>query len=98
MTNLGATFATLIRRAAETCFRYFCGRCRTETEWVAEARAKIFNARYESAAHQRKTITLFSSNFVPERGEDWFADRIRDGRFTVVEVTGPSMRPLMEAE
>lgn len=69
-----------------------------DSEWVAEARAKIFNPRYESAASHKRTVTLFSSNYAPERGEDWFADRIRDGRFVVVEVTGPSMRPLMESE
>ena len=69
-----------------------------ESDWVAEARAKVFNPRYESAASHKRTVTLFASNFAPEKGEDWFADRILDGRFTVVEVTGPSMRPLMEAE
>lgn len=65
------------------------------SDWVQEARAKIFNPRYESA-HYQKTVTLFASNFAPETSEDWFADRLRDGRFSVVEVNGPSMRPLME--
>ena len=38
MSQLSATFATLLRRAAETCFEYFCDHCRKETTWrlVAE--------------------------------------------------------------
>lgn len=66
-----------------------------DSEWVQEARAKIFNPRYESAAY-KKTVTLFASNFAPEQAEDWFADRLRDKRFDVVEIKGPSMRRLME--
>lgn len=65
-----------------------------DTEWVREAQVKIFAARYESAL-AKQTVTLFASNFAPEAAEGWFADRVRDSRFAVAEVFGPSMRPLM---
>lgn len=65
-----------------------------DTEWVREAQVKIFEPRYESAL-AKKTVTLFASNFAPEAAEGWFADRVRDSRFAVAEVFGPSMRPLM---
>lgn len=68
-----------------------------DSEWVQEARAKIFNPRYESATY-KKTVTLFASNFPPGQAEDWFADRLRDKRFAVVEIKGPSMRRLMGDE
>jgi len=65
-----------------------------DTEWTREAQARIFNQRYESALGQ-ETVTLFASNWPPEKSDDWFADRVRDGRFRVVELAAPSMRPLM---
>jgi DNA replication protein DnaC len=68
-----------------------------DSEWVREAQVKIFAPRYESALAKR-TVTLFASNFVPESAEGWFADRVRDSRFSVVAIVGPSMRPLMGDE
>lgn len=68
-----------------------------DSEWVREAQGKVFTPRYESALRKR-TVTLFGSNFEPAKAEDWFADRLADGRFKIVQVGGPSMRPLMEAE
>lgn len=68
-----------------------------DTDWAREIRNRVMNQRYETAV-VRKSITLFASNFPPDDGEDWLTDRIRDGRFRVVEVNGPSMRPSMEAE
>lgn len=68
-----------------------------ESEWAREAQARIFNARYESAL-DGKTVTLFASNYPPERADEWFADRVRDGRFQVVEIKAPSMRPMMERQ
>lgn len=67
-----------------------------ESEWVAEAQVLIFNHRYKSALN-KKTVTLFASNFAPdsERVDDWFYDRLRDGRFQIVKVAGPSLRPAM---
>jgi DNA replication protein DnaC len=67
-----------------------------ESEWVKEAQVLIFNHRYEQAITGRG-VTLFSSNFPPEDKiiEPWFCDRIRDGRFFVEKIDGPSMRPLM---
>ena len=67
-----------------------------DTEWAREIRNRVMNQRYDMAAN-RKTITLFASNFPPQDGEDWLSDRIYDGRFRVVNVNGPSMRPSMEA-
>lgn len=32
MTGLGATFATMVRKAARS-FRHFCEMCNRETEW-----------------------------------------------------------------
>lgn len=68
-----------------------------ETEWAREIRNRVMNSRYETAAIARKSVTLFASNFPPDEGEDWLSDRIYDGRFKVVQVQGPSMRPGMEA-
>jgi hypothetical protein len=65
-----------------------------DTEWAREAQARIFNHRYE-AAIARESVTLFASNFAPEKADDWFADRVHDGRFKVIEVVAPSMRPMM---
>ena len=65
-----------------------------DSEWAREIRSRVMNDRYETAVNQR-TVTLFASNFPPEDGEDWLADRVRDGRFRVVNVAGPSMRPVM---
>lgn len=68
-----------------------------ESEWTAEAQVTIFNHRYESGLH-KETVTIFTSNFAPdsERVDDWFYDRLRDGRFEIVNVTGKSMRPDMK--
>lgn len=68
-----------------------------DTEWVREAQVRVFNHRYESAL-RRETVTLFASNFAPdsERVDDWFYDRLRDGRFQICEVAGPSLRPAMK--
>lgn len=68
-----------------------------ESEWAREAQGKLFAPRYESALRKR-TVTLFGSNFEPDKAEDWFADRLADNRFKIVQVGGPSMRPYMEAE
>lgn len=67
-----------------------------ESEWTAEAQVLIFNHRYESALH-KQTVTLFASNFAAdsERVDNWFYDRLRDGRFQIVKVAGPSLRPAM---
>ena len=78
------------------------------TGWVDEIRARVFVPRHEAAIEQR-SITLFTSNFAPDRVDNgdmgWLYDRLRDGRYDVlerddgqggiVEVSGPSMRPTM---
>lgn len=70
-----------------------------ESEWVREAQVLVFNHRHESAL-SKKTVTLFASNFAADsdRVDDWFYDRLRDGRYQIVRVSGPSLRPAMRAE
>ena len=70
-----------------------------ESEWVSEAEVLIFNHRHESAL-RHQTITLLAGNFAPdsERIDDWFYDRLRDGRYQIVHVSGPSLRPAMRED
>lgn len=63
-----------------------------ETEWATERRFALMDRRYEDAL-RRKSITLLASNQPPEALEGYLADRIRDGRFAVIELKGKSLRP-----
>lgn len=66
------------------------------TAWVAERTFSLMDKRYESAL-QEQSITLIASNKPPQDlGEGYLIDRIQDGRFSVFELTGESMRPGME--
>lgn len=70
-----------------------------DTKFVDEAQALIFNHRHESALRQQ-TVTLFASNFAPDdsvRVDDWFYDRLRDGRHAIAHVGGPSLRPVQRS-
>lgn len=69
-----------------------------ETGWTQEAQSLIFGPRYESALAEHKNITIYASNFGAAAMPEWLDSRLRDGRFEVVEVKGPDMRPLMGAE
>lgn len=56
----------------------------------------IMDKRYQQAT-QKKGITVWVSNFVPEEIlEPYQCDRIRDGRFSVLEITQGSVRPAMQ--
>lgn len=68
-----------------------------ETGWVNERRFALMDARYVQAVRQ-ETLTLIASNEPPEKQESYLFDRIRDGRFTVVELKGASARPSMKGK
>lgn len=65
-----------------------------ESEWVSEQRFALMDARYVQAQRQ-ESLTLIASNSPPEQQESYLADRIRDGRFEVIELKGTSARPSM---
>lgn len=62
-----------------------------DTEYVQERRMRLLDDRYQ-AALRGESITLFASNRPPEHFENYITDRIRDGRFSVVELIGQSAR------
>lgn len=65
------------------------------TDFGVSAFSDLLDRRYVSAISQ-KTITVFLSNFPPEKVlSDYQLDRVMDGRFTVLQVQGRSMRSTM---
>lgn len=67
-----------------------------QTEFSKQSISDIMDYRYEDAISQ-KTITIWISNFKPEDiFEPYQLDRIRDGRFTVLEIKDTSNRPAMK--
>jgi hypothetical protein len=66
-----------------------------QTPWAKEKQFEIFNARYQQAIRQR-TITLFASNQSPSKIGGALGDRMQDGRFAVVHITGESNRPIIQ--
>lgn len=67
------------------------------TEYVDERRFVLMDRRYEQAC-RRETVTVMASNGDPASLPGYLYDRVRDGRFFVVKVTGNSMRPAMHWE
>jgi hypothetical protein len=65
------------------------------TEYASERRFLLMDKRYEQAL-RGKSITLLTSNEDPAKLEGYLYDRIRDGRFEIVRLTGDSARPGME--
>lgn len=65
------------------------------TEWASERRFVLMDRRYEQACRE-KAITLMASNADPATLEGYLADRVHDGRFEVVMLTGKSKRPAMK--
>ena len=69
------------------------------TEYAEEQRFLLMDQRYESAV-RGETATIIASNKAPEYlpGEEngYLIDRIRDGRFQVLQIGGKSQRRLME--
>lgn len=65
-----------------------------ETAFMQDFRFDFLDERYR-AALTGQTITLFASNENPATLPEAVWDRVRDGRFKVVENTAPSARPKM---
>lgn len=68
-----------------------------ETEFMQEFRFDFLDDRYQQAIAGH-TITLMAGNLDPSSFPDMIWDRIRDGRFKVVENTAGSSRPEMRRE
>jgi len=65
------------------------------TEFAEEFRFNFLDDRYRSAIRE-ETVTIFAGNTDPAKLEvDPIYDRIRDGRFKVVQNSAPSARPEM---
>lgn len=65
------------------------------TEFGISAFSDLLDRRYISAIN-RQSITVFISNFPPEKVLDSYQkDRVDDGRFTILNVQGNSMRSAM---
>lgn len=66
------------------------------TEYAADFRFNLLDARYISALNEQ-TITIFAGNTDPAKLEcEPIYDRIRDGRFMIIENKAPSARPMMK--
>ncbi|MBN1348398.1 cell division protein ZapE [candidate division KSB1 bacterium] len=65
------------------------------TAYESDRRFLLMDRRYTDAIRQ-KTITIIASNDAPNKLDGYLADRILDGRFSVIEMTGRSMRPMMK--
>jgi len=64
-----------------------------QTDFSKQSLSDIMDSRYEDAAN-KKSLTVWVSNFKPEEIlEQYQYDRVRDGRFTVLEITDSSNRP-----
>jgi DNA replication protein DnaC len=69
-----------------------------QTEFSKQSLSDIMDNRYEDATNQL-TATVWVSNFSPEDIlEPYQYDRIRDGRFNVLELKDLSNRPAMQYE
>ncbi len=64
------------------------------TEYAEERRFALMDHRYENAIRE-KSITIMASNSDPRYLDGYLADRIFDGRFKVIHLTGNSFRPNM---
>lgn len=62
-----------------------------QTPYAAEQQFLLLDRRYEQALYQR-SITLLAANADPEQLPGYLADRILDGRFTIVRLHGDSAR------
>jgi len=66
-----------------------------ETGYADEKRFQLMDQRYVSACRM-ESVTLIAGNADPSRFDGYLWDRIRDGRFEVIRMTGESVRPGME--
>ena len=67
------------------------------TPYTDERRFVLMDRRYEQAC-RREAVTIIASNEDPARLPGYLYDRVMDGRFTIVQVGGDSMRPGMRWE
>lgn len=67
------------------------------TEYADERRFLLMDRRYEKAL-RGGSVTLLAGNEDPALLDGYLYDRVRDGRFRVVAMTGSSLRPVMEWE
>lgn len=65
-----------------------------DTPFVQDFRFDFLDERYRQGIYG-KTVTLFASNSDPSTLDDPIWDRVRDGRFKVVENKAASARPYM---
>lgn len=65
------------------------------TSYGEERRFVLMDKRYEQAIRE-ESITIIASNEEPERLPGYLFDRVRDGRFHMVKLSGSSLRPGME--
>lgn len=68
-----------------------------ETDFSEEFRFHFLDERYRQAA-RGETVTIFASNTDPAKLPEPIYDRIRDGRFKIVENTAASARPHMRRQ
>ncbi len=67
------------------------------TDYRKDRRFLLLDSRYERACNENLfSVTLMAGNDNPDRLDPSIFDRIRDGRFTVIEMRGASLRPGME--
>lgn len=64
------------------------------TDFVSEKQFAILDQRYSRAISEKKGVTVFASNNPPDMLDGYLKDRVKDGRFSIVELTGPSFRKL----
>jgi len=67
-----------------------------QTDFSKQTISELMDRRY-TLATSKQGITLFTSNYSPELiFEPYIVDRIRDGRFQVISLGSPSVRPAMQ--
>lgn len=64
-----------------------------QTEFAQDRLYTIMNARYDAAIAGENSVTVMASNQPPTIYENYLRSRIEDGRFTVINVDGPDLRP-----
>ena len=64
------------------------------TDFVSEKQFAIFDQRYANATNNKRGVTVFASNNPPDMLDGYLQDRVKDGRFSIVELNGVSFRRL----
>ena len=63
------------------------------TEFAQERLYRVMDGRYDLAIGGENSVTVMCSNQPPTIYEPYLRSRIEDGRFSVVHVSGPDLRP-----